>query len=375
MRIFINMPFFPFNPDIPDELIRMGHDVIVKKLEYSGPTHSSNLLFRKRDYKRLETQKPFVNDRLRLEVIKAHKFKPIDLFFSATDLSITDPASIEYINKMGITTINIAHDDIPLSVFNQYCKSLSLVFDYNWSIQQGAIQYYNNIGANAFYIPLGTNPQIYKPYNYKYHYDTIFMGVNKGYRRNMIKTIADNNIDIRTYGSKWRNIQLTAGIYKNELKNTEHKVHKIIKEIKWYYSHFTNLHNIFGTYLTLPELIKMYSKSKITINFPGYFEINNDKHNTNFETAPKGIKGRDIEATMCGAFYITEYSKQIAQMYKIGKEIETYRNIDDLINKIHYYLNNLDEAEAIRQAGRIKAVNNYTWERSIKLAFTKMGID
>lgn len=375
MRIFTLLPFFPFNPDINVALSEMGHDVVTKTPEWSGPTQHSKLRHRKRDYKRLETQKSIINKRLLEEVISAHNKKPIDLLFAVTDASITEPNTIGQINKLGITTLNIAHDDIPFSVFNQYCKDLSLVFNYNWTIQLNAMGYYKGIGANVLYSPLGTNPNTYKPYNCKQINDVIFIGVNKGYRRNMIKTIADNNIKIKAYGSKWRNIQLTAGIIRNELKISNDKKRKIYDEFKWYSKHFTNLHNIFGTYLSLPELIKMYSRSKITINFPGYFEVNNDEQNINIETAPKGIKGRDIEATMCGAFYITEHSEQIAQMYDIGTEIETYNNTDDLLNKLHYYLDNPLEATAIGWTGRIKALQEYTWNKQIRNVFNKIGIE
>ena len=188
----------------------------------------------------------------------------------------------------------------------------------------------------------------------------------------------DEGIDIRAWGDGWRNIVMIIGLDLNELRASQEKVRRSLdlfwSELVWHTRHFGKIKKIFGTYLSFDEMIKMYSRSNITLNFPGYFEINSVDLNIDFDKASKGLKGRDAEAPMSGAFYLTEYSEDIAQMYKIGKEIETYRNVPELVDKIKYYLENPIEAESIRKAGRQRALRDYTWEKGFEKVFNEIGL-
>ena len=114
----------------------------------------------------------------------------------------------------------------------------------------------------------------------------------------------------------------------------------------------------------------MYSQSKISLGFSGLTAT----YINDFDKSPKAVKGRDFEAPMSGAFYLTDHSDEIAQLYDIGKEIETFKNISDLVDKTKYYLENPVETEAIRKAGRKKALRNYTWEKSFEKIFDEIGI-
>ena len=378
MRIFSAQPYyFPFGRDLNSALVEMGHDLVIKSDEWSGPAFNSKRKDRKEYYERLEKEKPGVNKRWIEEVEKAHEKKKVDLFVSATDMLITYPETIEKIKRLGIPTLNLHHDDIPEAYFNKMCKDLALVFDYNWTFQMGAIKSYKKIGAKVIYAPAGANPQLFKPYNCEREFDVIFIGRNKGYRRKIIKTIVDEGIDIRVWGDGWRNIVMIIGLDLNELRASQDKVRKSLdlfwSELVWHTRHFGKIKKIFGTYLSVDEMIKMYSRSNIALNFSGYFELKVDV-NIDFDKAPKGIKGTDFEAPMSGAFYLTEYSDEIAQMYKIGKEIETYRNVPELMDKIKYYLENPIEAESIRKAGRQRALRDYTWEKGFEKVFNEMGI-
>lgn len=378
MRIFSAQPYLPFSRDLNAALVEMGHDVVFKSNEYSGPDHESNIKDRKKDYERLKNEKPGINKRWIEEVKKAHEKKKVDLFVSATDMLITYPDTIEKIKRFGIPTLNIAHDDIPEGVFIEHCQDLALAFDYNWTFQLGAIKRYKKIGANVIYSPGGANPHLFKSYNCKREFDVIFMGRNKGYRRNILKTIVDEGFDVSAWGDGWRNIRMTIGLDLNEVRASHEKVRKSLdlfwSELVWHIRHFGKVKRIFGPYLSVDEMIKMYSQSKITLNFPGYFEVNNKDINMDFDKSPKGIKGRDFEATMSGAFYLTEYTDEIAQLYEVGKEIETYRNVTELVDKIKYYLENPLEAESIRKAGRQRALKDYTWAKCFEIVFNEMDL-
>jgi spore maturation protein CgeB len=66
-----------------------------------------------------------------------------------------------------------------------------------------------------------------------------------------------------------------------------------------------------------------------------------------------------FESTAMGALLLTEESENINQIFTPDKEIATYRNPEEAIDKIRYYLNHTDEREAIAKAGQQRTLQYY----------------
>ena len=80
------------------------------------------------------------------------------------------------------------------------------------------------------------------------------------------------------------------------------------------------------------------------------------------------INYRTFETTGCGTFLLTNYTPGLEKLFDIGKEIVTYSSIQDLSEKVSYYLNNDDERNRIAKAGYEKSKANHTYyERSKKI--------
>ena len=60
---------------------------------------------------------------------------------------------------------------------------------------------------------------------------------------------------------------------------------------------------------------------------------------------------RVINVMACGGFLIAEHSESIQELFEVGKEIETYRTIEELETKVAHYLENPEEAREIAQRG------------------------
>ena len=71
---------------------------------------------------------------------------------------------------------------------------------------------------------------------------------------------------------------------------------------------------------------------------------------------------------------MVEYMEELEEFYEIGKEIVCYNNVDDLIEKIHYYLKHDDEQEVIRKAGYQRCLRDHTWHIRFQKAFEKMDL-
>ncbi|MEZ4701589.1 MAG: TylF/MycF/NovP-related O-methyltransferase [Rhodothermales bacterium] len=71
------------------------------------------------------------------------------------------------------------------------------------------------------------------------------------------------------------------------------------------------------------------------------------------------VNMRLFEATGAGAFLLTQHLPDLHRYFEPGREIETYRDHDELIEKIRYYLAHPDEREAIARRGQERCLRDY----------------
>ena len=77
---------------------------------------------------------------------------------------------------------------------------------------------------------------------------------------------------------------------------------------------------------------------------------------------------RLFEVTGTGVFLLSEYQPNINEYFEDGREVETFRNEDELIEKIHYYLQHPDQRETIAKRGQERCFRDHSMEkRSVEL--------
>jgi len=64
---------------------------------------------------------------------------------------------------------------------------------------------------------------------------------------------------------------------------------------------------------------------------------------------------RVIDVPTCGGFLLTDHSDELAEYMSPGKEIETWRSVEELRDKIAFYLKNESARERIAEAGLERA--------------------
>jgi hypothetical protein len=100
------------------------------------------------------------------------------------------------------------------------------------------------------------------------------------------------------------------------------------------------------------DMVKVINSYKIHLNC----NISND------------INYRTFETCGCGTMLLTNYTPGLEKMFDIGKEIVVYTSIEDLDNKVKYYLENEDERNQIAEAGHQRVKRDHTYfERSKRL--------
>ncbi len=106
------------------------------------------------------------------------------------------------------------------------------------------------------------------------------------------------------------------------------------------------------------ELVKVYNASKIVLNI----------HSP--QTVPIM---RDFEVTGCGAFLLTDYARSLETMFTPGEEIIFYKNIEELKDKVKFYLSHPQEREDIARKGKLRAYRDHTYARRMEELISFIG--
>jgi len=112
------------------------------------------------------------------------------------------------------------------------------------------------------------------------------------------------------------------------------------------------------------DLTDLMFQSKIILNIT----------NSNFYSVETGLNLRVFEVLAAGGFLLTDHYEEIAGLFEIGKEIETYSSASELKEKVEYYLSHEEERMKIAAAGKKKFYALYTWEQRAKDFALKVGI-
>jgi spore maturation protein CgeB len=111
--------------------------------------------------------------------------------------------------------------------------------------------------------------------------------------------------------------------------------------------------NLFGEagnrFVTHKEMVDIFGASKINLNF-----------SKTYKYGKFGIKARIFEICLAGGFLLTEYAPGMERFFEIGKEIVCFRNPQEMIDKIIYYLNHEEARRIIAKAGWERASKEYT---------------
>lgn len=362
MRIFYASIDSANNPELPNSKIWYNnlYLTLVKRFEVVKPRYNIQEQHVRCVY---DTHHSKVGDRIRFsemllkDVIRQNSFKKIDLFFSYFYSASILPEVIERIKDLGIITVNFYCNNI-----HQFdlVSEIAPHYDYCMIPEREALHKYIDVDANPVHIQMAANPDIYKPYPLSRKYDVTFVGQNYLSRQDYVEYLYRNGIDVHVWGPKWERILMPSkrGII-NRVKSKLGLNKSVLLDTP-----------VCGP-LSDEELIKMYSRSKISLNFSEVVVLDKD-----YDTGAikRHIRLRDFEAPMSGAFYITGYQDELKEYYEIDNEIVCYDTKEELLEKIRYYLKHPDEAETIRKAGHNKALKDHTWENRFKDLFNKIGL-
>jgi len=197
--------------------------------------------------------------------------------------------------------------------YKEHSKFLANHFDLMVTTYEKFISLYQKQGANAILsgwaVPVQwiKNPKNAKDCKYK----VSFVGAAHGDRKEKIKYLKSKGIKIECFGYGWENGPIDAD-----------------------------------------EIPNIFQNSIISLNF-----ANSKGENQ--------IKARVFEVTGSGGFLLTENAKNLEKVFN-ENEIVIFENLDECVNKINYFLQNLDKRDEMVNNSFKKCASNYTYADRLK---------
>jgi len=267
------------------------------------------------------------------EVIEISKSHSLSLVFTLIGANI-NKLLLEFLEKSEVPFFIWLTED-PFYID----KSLRVINDKNviLTIDFGAYEFYNSRGyKNIFYLPLGTNPSVFKkkePDKY-YKSDILILGYPYPSRVTLAKLVLENtNFQLTLIGKGWR----------NQIPKNLQRLKQLCIIDKW----------------VSPTLASaFYNGAKIVINH--HREISFIHNQNSLHVQSKSINNRTFEISSCGAFQLIDYKEDLYNQYE-GDEVIHYRTPTECINKINSFINEEDIRKMIANKARLRALSNHTW--------------
>jgi len=96
---------------------------------------------------------------------------------------------------------------------------------------------------------------------------------------------------------------------------------------------------------------------------PLVFQCSRINLNISLRSIQSGIPLRAMDIMGAGGFLLTNYQRDFDRHFTAGKDYVYYENLDDLIEKIDYYLTNPTERDEIARSGQQKVYSAHTYEQ------------
>lgn len=123
---------------------------------------------------------------------------------------------------------------------------------------------------------------------------------------------------------------------------------RLFKEFPNFY--YGSRHPAFPGVNLFEDAAKKFSLSKIVFNI----SIKDD------------INMRVFETLSTGSFLLTNWLPTLGELFEEGKHLVTYKTLDEMIEKAHYYLEHEEEREKIAQAGYEEFISKHTYKHRVE---------
>ncbi len=284
--------------------------------------------YRASKFGRLPVARNVVSNSLKKEVLK---FNP-DLLLVIKG-EIIPKGIIKEISSKGIKTADWTLDS-PFGDYYSYNKIKNISeYDSVFVFDPYYLKKLREMNTNSFYLPAAADPwDAHKPAipfdRRKYLYDVTFLGSYEPEREELIEGLRRFNVHV--FGHNWKN-------KKGRIKNLR------------------------KTYVSGEDAARLFNSSKINLNLQALH-------------GRKSLNLRTFELPATKSFQLVDYKSELPNLFKLDKEIVCYSNLDDLREKIRFYLEQPKMRDRIAEAGYKRVLEDHKVIDRIKTILKTMSL-
>ena len=245
----------------------------------------------------------------------ANQFRP-DLVLVVSGNLITSQALAEIKGATAATLFHFYNENVA----NRLNTSATLRkairhYDHVFTTKSFNVDSLSLMGAKAVtYVPHGYRDHCHFPVSVKkkdrrqYGSDVVFVGTWEHPRAQMLERL--QSFKLRVWGNDWHRLRTGSALHSS----------------------------VAGRAVYGGELARVFGASKVSLSF--LRKANRDLHTS-----------RTFEIPACGGFQLSERTEEVLNFFEEGKEIECFSSLDELRDKITYYLKHESQRLRIATAG------------------------
>ncbi len=256
-----------------------------------------------------------------IELLKSYKPDYIMLFLVLDEFYPETLAKIkEILPHVKVVQWN-GDDDIK---FDNYTVPYSAIIDYQFISQLQFTKRYDEYKL-PWFDTLGADIEKFRHLKLKKKYQVAFVGTPKGERLECMRYLLKKKVDFVLAGAGWKDYPEFKERYLGQISDE--------------------------------EFVKLINETKINICF-----------SKNYFNSPHVLE-RSLQVNACKSFALTGYVDGYFPKFKEKVDFATFKDKEELFEKIQYYLKNEDERENIAQNAYKKVTSLYSNQKMLRDAF------
>ncbi|HEY9156264.1 MAG TPA: glycosyltransferase, partial [Opitutaceae bacterium] len=303
------------------------------------------------------------------------------LFLGYLFPSQIEATAVRAISTLGVPTVNFycdhirEHRDAPPQFSG---------FDLHWVPETRAIEWYRKKNWRHLHAPMPTwVPREFRSLPPGENLPPTFLGTADSLRADLLGRALQCGAEIDIRGSSWINDGTPgptippANIFTRFAREAA-LIRKLGWRAPWYKRTYRDTAASFADTLKPhfrpapkggDEMFRVLRESRVALGINRYPNFSRP-----FSRPDVYSRLRDIEAPMAGACYLTEWTEDLPHWYEIGRDIETYRSVEELVDKLKMLESSSDRRRSLRENGQRRAANELTIGRSFEKITQALGL-
>ncbi len=291
-----------------------------------------------------------------------------------------ETSAISELRKKGIPIVNFFCDNV--REFKKLPDEFA-PFDLHWVPEKDALSMYKNAGYPYMYRPMPMwVPPEHRTIAEKEMPGVSFIGSKDVQRVMLLNQVAKFLPELEVRGMGW--MDQMGGLKKNTNQSVIQKIQNQVDYIQqngliaWYrkikYRSFypdpnEELKKCFRPSPDYSQYYQFLRSFQVTLGINRY-----PSFNFPIDQPDTYSRLRDLEAPMIGACYLTEFAPGISDLFEEGKEILTYKTVEELVEQSKRLLKDASLRKQIRIEGQRRALADWSVPASIEVMAKDLGI-